>query len=326
MQNLKPQLANDADLDRVIFPCMVQPKLDGVRAWNPYGKLLGRSMDPFAGHGITDYFSRPKFLGKDGEMILGDNPYSTDRLCHLTAGAMGKFKGIDRMANLHWYVFDYLTQKTITLPYVTRYEILCDRLNRRTPLDGRIHLMPSEFVHNRAQLDRVILAHLDLGAEGAIIRNPNALPKPGRPTKSGQQLWRFKVWMDAEILVTDLIEGEENRNEAKLNTLGKSERSSAKAGKVPNGQIGSLKGLLLQDIIHPISKVLLLRKGIIVTVGSGEMSVAEATAWFRRPSLILGHIVTFKFMPHGMKDAPRMPTFKSKRLPQDFELSSRSRK
>ncbi len=275
-------------------------------------------MDPFAGHGVTEYFSRPKFLGKDGEMVLGDDPYSTNRLCHLTAGAMGKFKGVERMANLHWHVFDYLTELTVGLPYIARYQILSDRLNRRAPLDGRIHLVPSDFATNRAELDRLTMYHLDLGAEGVIIRNPNALVKPGRPTKKGQELWRFKIWMDAEILVTNLIEGEENRNEAKLNTLGKSERSSSKAGKVPNGQIGSVQGPLLADIIHPISKQLLLRKGTVVTVGSGEMSVAEATSWFRDPKQIVGHIVTFKFMPHGMKDAPRMPTFKAKRLPEDM--------
>lgn len=56
----------------------------------------------------------------------------------------------------------------------------------------------------------------------------------------------------------------------------------------------------------------------MVTVGSGEMSVKEATYWFQHQELILNHIVTFKFMPHGMKDAPRMPTFKSKRLKEDM--------
>ena len=55
-----------------------------------------------------------------------------------------------------------------------------------------------------------------------------------------------------------------------------------------------------------------------MTVGSGEMSVREATYWFQHQELILNHISTFKFMPHGMKDAPRMPTFKSKRLKEDM--------
>ena len=31
---IKPQLAEDAILEKVKFPCIVQPKIDGVRALN----------------------------------------------------------------------------------------------------------------------------------------------------------------------------------------------------------------------------------------------------------------------------------------------------
>jgi len=321
---VKPQLAEDADLDAVIFPCGVQPKFDGVRAgvYSSVG-LTGRSLDPFAGFGITDYFSRPEWIGYDGEMVLGENPYSTDRLCHLTAGAMGKFKGVTTMANLHWHLFDLVNAETEKWPYLARYMMLRDRLAKWTPGGGRLHLVPMDIAENRQRLNQLIQNHIDLGAEGTIIRNLNALPKPGRPTKSGQQLWRVKSWMTGEIRVDEIIEGASNRNEAKTNSLGKTERSSAKAGKVPNGQIGSLKGPLLEDLIHPHTGVRLLKQGTMVTVSKGEMSTAEAKAWFEDPSQILKWAATFKCMPHGMKDVLRMPTFKSKRLRQDMSRVKR---
>ena len=53
--SLKPQLAEDAILDQVRFPCIVQPKIDGVRALNLNGTLTGRSLDPFKGFGVTEY-------------------------------------------------------------------------------------------------------------------------------------------------------------------------------------------------------------------------------------------------------------------------------
>jgi DNA ligase-1 len=311
---LKPQLAEDALIEQIRFPCIVQPKFDGVRALNINGTLTGRSLDPFQGFGVTAYFSQRDFKGFDGEMVLGPNPLSTDRLCNRTSGAMGKFKGITEMADLHWWIFDDFTYPS--MPYEDRYELAADRVAR---LDHpRIHIFPSDRVGNRAKLDRLIAGHLDNGAEGTMVKNPFAIFKSGRATQSGQENWRIKPWSHAEILVTKIVEGEQNTNAAKLNTLGQTERSSSKKGKVKNGQIGSLRGPLLADILHPITRELLLSRGTMVTVGSGEMSVKEATYWFQHQELILNHIVTFKFMPHGMKDAPRMPTFKSKRLKEDM--------
>lgn len=99
---IKPQLAEDAVLDKVVFPVLCQTKVDGVRAMNLDGTLTGRSLDPFEGFGITEYFSKPEFIGFDGEMTLGNLPNSPDRLCSLTTGAMGRFKGVTEMADLHW--------------------------------------------------------------------------------------------------------------------------------------------------------------------------------------------------------------------------------
>ena len=105
---VKPQLAEDAILDQVKFPCIVQPKIDGVRALNLNGTLTGRSLKPFEGFGITEYFSRPEFIGLDGEMTLGSKPNCANRLCSLTAGAMGRSQDVAEMPDLHWWVFDHV--------------------------------------------------------------------------------------------------------------------------------------------------------------------------------------------------------------------------
>jgi DNA ligase-1 len=311
---MKPQLADDVNLDSLVYPVMIQPKFDGVRGMNIKGSFTGRSLDPFQGFGITKFFSQVGFENLDGEMVLGKNPLSTERLCNRTSGAMGKFKGVTEMADLHWWIFDDLTD--IDLPYSIRYTAATRRVARMN--HPRVHIVPCDLVKNRAQLDRMIAAHLDSGAEGSIIRRPDMPGKEGRPGKHSQEYVRLKLWSHAEILVTEIIEGESNFNVATKNTLGKSERSSSKAGKVPNGQIGSLRGPLLANIVHPLTDKALLKEGTLVTVPAGEMTIAEATDWYNHPEKILNHIVTFKFLPHGMKDAPRMPTFKSKRLKEDM--------
>jgi DNA ligase-1 len=314
--NIKPQLAEDAQLDLVVFPCVVQPKIDGVRAMNLDGTLTGRSLDPFAGYGITDYFSQPAFVGLDGEMTLGPNPSSPDRLCSLTTGAMGRFKGVEEMPDLHWWVFDYIRPEWVGQDYLSRLEQLDKRV---AELDHpRIHLISFEVCENMTELKAVIARHAADGYEGTIIRNPKAPYKPGRATKKGQELWRVKPWADFEILVTGITEGQMNGNEAKKNTLGRTERSSAKAGMMPNGQVGSIQGTLVKDFFCPVTDKLLFAEGLPVTAGSGEMTVADAAYYFAHPEEIVGHLAKVKHMTHGVKDLPRFPTYISHRLAQDM--------
>jgi DNA ligase-1 len=313
---MKPLLAEDAILDQVIFPCYVQPKIDGVRALNLNGTLTGRSLDPFKGFGITEYFSKPEFLGFDGEMILGDLSNSTERLCSLTTGAMGRFKGVTEMPDLFWYLFDYITPETVSLPYRRRLDILIAHLERLG--HPRIRLIFTIAVRDEHELKREIAANADAGFEGTIIRNPQAIYKEGRATKKNQELWRVKPWLDSEFLITGITEGESNQNEAKTNTLGRTERSSAKAGKVPNGQVGSLQGVLLSDVICPISRKKLFERGLPITVSPGEMTIEEATHYFQNQQELIGHIGKFKHMGFGTKDLPRFPTFISKRMAEDM--------
>lgn len=313
---MKPQLAEDAILDQVRFPCIVQPKIDGVRALNLTGTLTGRSLKPFEGFGITEFFSRPEFVGLDGEMVLGPDP-TAPRLCSLTSGAMGRFQGVTEMPDLTWWVFDLVTAENAAKPYHERINDLDYRVLELA--HPRIRRVPGAYVSHRTVLDDVIARYFDQGFEGAIIRNPDAPYKQGRATKRGQELWRVKPWADAEILVTGLTEGGVNTNEAKKNALGRTERSSAKGGIVPNGQVGSIQGIMLADFHDPFTGRLLFPKGLEITVGSGEMTVAEAEHYFRNPHEIVGHIVKFKHMTHGVKDKPRFPTYMSHRLRQDLD-------
>ena len=311
---MKPQLAEDAILEQVRFPCIVQPKIDGVRALNLNGTLTGRSLKQFEGFGITEFFSRPEFTGLDGEMTLGNKPNCDERLCSLTTGAMGRFKGVAEMPDLHWWVFDHLTYPNHR--YITRYQRLEDTVKSLS--HPRVHLVPMYVADNASHLEHNIAEFFEQGYEGAIIRNPEAIYKPGRATQKGQELWRVKSWADAEILVTGITEGQANGNEAKTNALGRTERSSAKSGMTPNGQVGSIQGVLLAHVKDPYTGRLMFRKGTEVTVGSGEMTVAEATHYFKHPKEIIGHIVKFKHMTHGVKDKPRFPIYLSHRLPQDL--------
>lgn len=314
MKSFKPSLAEDAVLEEVRFPAWVQPKIDGVRALNLSGRLTGRSLDEFKGYGISDFFSTRDFRHLDGEMILGNKPNCTERLCSLTTGAMGRFKGETQMADLHWWTFDYLANPS--LPYRLRYHLLTLRLQELS--HPRIHLVPYQEVRSAKGLKRCIAEYAEAGYEGTIIRNPDAPAKEGRATRKGQELWRVKPWADAEILVTGITEGAKNANEAKKNTLGRTERSSAAAGLIPNGQVGSIQGTMLADFHDPVTGKLLFAKGLPITVSPGEMTIAEAVHYFEHQEEIVARIVKFKHMTHGVKDQPRFATYMSHRLAEDM--------
>ena len=311
---MKPQLANDANLDTLTYPVIVQAKIDGVRALNINGTLTGRSLDPFRGFGITEYFSKPEFQGLDGEMTLGSNPASSDRLCSLTTGAMGAFKGVTEMADVHWHIFDDLTHPTD--PYQVRYDRAKSRVEELS--HPRIHLAPKFEAHNRDQLDQLIARFFEEGYEGAIIRNLDAPAKEGRPSKVKQELVRVKGWMDSEMLVTGFTEGQTNTNEAKTNALGRTERSSAKDGMVPNGMVGSIHGTMIGDCLHPITGEKLFADGLPITIGTGTMTDAELLDYFKHPEKLVGHPVKFKHLAHGTKTLPRMGNYISHRLKEDM--------
>jgi DNA ligase-1 len=231
---------------------------------------------------------------------------------------MGRFKSVTEMADLHWWVFDYLPdERRITmLTYEDRYTALAAKVNSLN--HPRIHIVPGFECSKLEELKYYMASFADSGYEGTIIRNPRALFKEGRATQKGQELWRVKPWADAEILVTGITEGAKNGNEAKRNTLGRTERSSAAAGLIPNGQVGSIQGTMVTDFHDPITGRLLFPKGLEVTVGSGEMTVKEAAYYWEHPDEIVGHLVKFKHMTHGVKDQPRFPTYISHRLKQDM--------
>lgn len=318
---MKPQLANDADLDTMQYPCWFQPKIDGVRGgqYSP-GKFTGRSLDAFKGFGVTKFFSNIEFANLDGEITLGASPTS-EGLCRLTSGALKAFDGVTQMADFHWHLFDYVNDDLKSLKYQDRYLLLCDRLIvlRSQGLAERLHMVPFTVVNSREEADAAVAKALNEGYEGGIFRNHQLAAKEGRPGKKEQQLVRVKPWITSEIMIEGVRQGEKNTNTAKTNSLGRTERSSAKGGMVPNGEVGSVYGRFIADVYHPfIPGKLLFAAGAPAEVGAGELTTKEAKHYWEHQDEIVGHIGTIKHLAHDVHEKVRMGTFVAVRLPQDM--------
>lgn len=311
---MKPMRATDVDPDKLKFPLMAFPKIDGVRALVIDDKLVARSGKPFKNKLNSDYYSLAEFNGFDGEMVV--DRVSGDGICNETTSALTTIKGV---VPTRFCLFDHVVDGTKERPYIKRYEWLCERVKQLTfeypDLLGKLWVIPYQMVYNADELEAYKDSTISQGYEGVILRDPDAPYKYGTSTAKEGYYLRIKEFMDAEILVTGILEGSENTNEMTRSPMGKAERSTHKDNMIPNGMVGTIQGKLLDDVRYG-GKVI-LTKGQHVEVSPGKLSHNERKAYFEDQSLIVGKIVRFQFFPVGVKDKPRFPTFQTFRDPVD---------
>ena len=315
MTNFKPQLAKDYNEDKLKFPLWIQPKIDGVRAINIQGKLVGRSLKAHGNLWTTQKFSQECFSGLDGEMVLGNNP-AAQNLCSDTSGAIARIKGEPELV---WWCFDLLNEQTKDLGYPERYKIMKAKvIELRMCGERDIQFVPMFCVKSIEEYNHLKEQWLQEGYEGVIIRSDEKY-KEGRSSSTKADYWRDKGFVDAEILVTGVIEGNKNNNEAKTNELGRTERSSHKENQEPNGQVGTVVGTLVKDLVDPDTNLLLLRAGTICNMAPGAMTKEQRLYYFKNQHEIVGHYAKGKLFPKGVLEKPRFFTFLSIRVQSDID-------
>lgn len=313
---MKPMLASDYVEAKLKFPRIAQPKIDGVRALNMTGKLTGRSLKPFKNKHTTNFFSHSALVGLDGEMAAWSEVDPS--LCRMTTSALGKYEGEPWIM---WWVFDYVTPATKDLPYLHRVsELLPKRfkeLETEVPrIFPHLQMIPFEIVVSMEQLIAYDDKCLALGYEGTIIRDPKGKHKQGRSTPTEGGLLRIKRFVEFEFSVHTIIEGEENLNEAQINELGQTFRSSHQENKVANGMVGAMLGNVLADVKD--GDKLLFPKGSEVRVGAGCLSHDQRRYYFENQAEFKSLIHKAKFFPKGIKDKPRFPTWQTIRQAEDM--------
>lgn len=309
MTRTKAMLASDWDESKVRFPCIVQPKIDGVRGihLDPGVGLTGRSGKAHANKHTTELFSNPIYLGFDGELIAGMQ--NAPDLCRLTTSATSTIEGVPYV---NWVVFDYITPETINMPYVQRlgrmhyrFGYITQMARQETGIELPIHLIESFVINNIEHLLATDARFLDQGYEGTIIRDMDGKYKQGRSTIKEMGLLRIKRFTDAEAIVVRIEEGQRNENEATKDVLGYTERSTHQENMVPNGMVGALICKNLSD-------------GAEITVSAGCMTHSERVQYFLNPEMLIGKVVKYKHFAHGQKDKPRFPTFQCLRAESDL--------
>ena len=310
---MKPLLAENYVESKLVFPLGAQAKIDGVRGLTTEGHLTGRSLKKHKNKYTTTFYSTLEYAHLDGELAVNDERHPD--LCRLTSSALSTITGEPFSL---WHVFDCLRKEVINAPYIERYRYLQQYIAYEQTQGRCMHakVVPMVICENLEELLNLDAQWLEMGYEGTIIRGLHASHKQGRSTVSQGQLLRIKRFAEAEALVVAVEGGNANENEAQINELGHTFRTSHQDNKVPNGLVGNLQCSVLEDLI--VNGELILLKGQIITVSPGNMDHKMRKHYFNNQSEIVNHVIKFKFFPKGIKDKPRFPTYVCHRSPEDI--------
>jgi len=282
----KPMLASDADLEKLRFPLLASAKLDGIRAVVTGGVVYSRTLKPIPNEYVQERFRACEHL--DGELIVGE---PTSKSCYrdTMSGVMTK----EGTPEVRFFAFDHIARPTE--PYLRREKLIDWR-----PAGVERH--PQHVVTCLNTLLALEEKMLEAGYEGLILRHPDAPYKFGRSTVREGYLLKLKRFVDDEFVVMGYEERMHNGNEAKLDELGRTKRSSHKDNKVGRGDLGAL---ILQ---HP--------SGAVFNCGTGFTDAERKALWIKRDELA-GKLAKVKFFAIGVKDLPRHPVFLGFRSEED---------
>jgi ATP-dependent DNA ligase len=288
--NFKPMLADPVELDILKYPVIVSPKLDGVRATFVNGRLLTRNLKPIPNKAVDEAFCSPAPL--DGELIVGD-PGS--KSCFRDTMKVVSAHNAD-IKELRFHVFDMVGAEDFSTRYMKAMEVVKD--------SKRLIQVPHCLVHNANELLILEEDTLEQGFEGLMIRDPKGKYKFGRSTAREGGLLKLKRKSTSEAIVIGFVEQMHNANEAKVDNLGYTERSSHQANLIPMGTLGALQ---VRDVTS----------GVEFNIGTGFTFADRDEVWKNQPNY-LGATCSYEFLPVGVKDKPRHPAFLGWRMKVDL--------
>lgn len=284
----KPLLAgkmkDDTDYDKIKFPVITTPKLDGIRILKKDGQLWTRSLKKPVPNNYIQAMAHLIPDGIDGEIITYHDPEMTQmkKLNEINSDVMSR----DGEPFWLFWAFDDFTIPT--MPYIERIASTHIKIKNNT----LIKLVPPMRVKNKEELMAVHQENVAAGWEGTMYRYPLSPYKYGRSTFREGILVKIKDFLDDEAIVVGFEELHRNQNESVKNALGNSERSSHKENMVPAGTLGAL---------------VLKWKDVEFRCGTGFDLELRQKIWDNKDEY-LGKLATFKYQA-VLKDKPEFPVF-----------------
>ena len=295
----KPLLAAKADLDKITFPIMASPKIDGIRCIWKDGVAYSRTMKP-----IPNKFVQSRLLEVLLDRGLANMELDGELITMGSNGMYANFSGVSSaiMSREGEPDFDYMVFDTLSFTSVfkARYRWLESNIGLHWPY---LKLVPHLAVRDAQQLQAVFDKHVEQGYEGTMLRRLDGRYKQGRSTVNEGILLKHKLFDDAEFEVVGFNELMVNQNEAYKNDVGATKRSTDRSGLVPGGVLGTLT-FEKPNFTGPVGKL----TDHDFDVGTGFTSQQRHDLWQERDTLV-GRVAKIKYQGIGSQGAPRFPVF-----------------
>ena len=279
------------DYNKITWPKLISKKYDGIRCIINNGVVYSRSGKPIRSKVVQELFGRQDMNMLDGELIYGSP--TADSVFNLTTSFVMSEDIPDGMdaSKIKLHVFDYVDDKQT---FSQRNLVAGHLVEAAKWHNVPINLVLQTCINSYEEMLTFEQQFLAQGYEGAMLRSIDGLYKHGRATEKSQDLLKVKRFLDAEATVIGYEEEMFNGNEAVVNELGRSERSSHKENLVGKGSLGAL--------------VCLTKGNVEFRIGTGFDAAMRKSLWYDKENLI-GKIVKYKYFNIGIVVAPRLPVF-----------------
>lgn len=292
------------ELEKLRYPKLLSPKLDGIRCVKVDGKALSRKFKQIPNKHVREWVEKYLPDGIDGELTVPGTSFNEIQ------SAIMSHEG---KPNFVFHAFDYVND--LEKPFITRFNearTLVIAFQEKYPDQAeKLVIVPHYHVNDEDEVMTFEKQCFENGFEGVMLRCPLGPYKEGRSTVKEEFLLKIKRWEDSEGVVTGFEEQEHNENKAEVNELGLTKRSSKKAGKVPANTLGKF-------IVTTVEGKLPAGKELKVGTGEGMTKALRKEIWLSKETY-LGKTITFKYQPFGMKEdgLPRFPIWKGFRHSDD---------
>lgn len=283
---MKPTLAKDYTkfTHKVEFPCVVMPKLDGVRA------ILRRATDEdeIPDDGQLHFFTRTSKAWNDNvvahilepmrkrlsvDTVVDGEFYVHGKTCQWINGAIAarrKEPSSDTIS-IQYHVFDMVKPGNFTSRMSTVFTLLNGCEN--------VEIVSYDEASSHEEIKECYATYMSLGYEGAMVRNSSCEYE----FKRTHNLLKYKTFMDAEFKCISI------------------ERGADEAHSVDGKYHNTLGKIVLETV-----------DGKQFRCGSGFTDEQRNYYWLH-PEAIIGEEITVKFFELTEDGVPRFPIFQGVR-------------
>lgn len=217
-QTYTPQKSKKND---IVFPCYIQPKLDGLRCLMYISSSAGstatvvvqsRTGGAFEHMGHISERVAP-FLRAHPNIVLDGELYTTEIPFENLAGLIKKknvsMEDLEELAKIKYHIYDFIDREKLALTFRDRdsqLDAFEDEMGETAhPQTGVVRFVPTYIANNSAEFREKFAEFIAAGYEGAMLRNASGVY---RQNYRSTDLQKYKEFQEDEFTIVDFKQGD----------------------------------------------------------------------------------------------------------------------